>query len=139
MEQEISQQITEEQALTELKRGYKKSEKILNDQSKLDKFLKQMEAKLKVIPGIGGKLSHVPVFLQLVKDFTTKKYTRIPMGSLIAVVSALCYVLLPVDLISDMIPCIGYIDDGIVVTTCLSLVENDIKHYLEWRDNEIIE
>ena len=51
MEQEISQQITEEQALTELKRGYKKSEKILNDQSKLDKFLKQMEAKLmKSIP-----------------------------------------------------------------------------------------
>lgn len=80
----------------------------MKDESKLDEFLKQLEGKLKVIPKVGDKLSHVAVFAQMVKDYSTKKYDKIPMGSLISIVSALAYVILPIDLVSDIIPGLGY-------------------------------
>lgn len=130
----MSKKISEQQAMTELEKGYSSAEATLKDKSKLDDFLKQLEEKLKVIPKVGNKLSHVAVFAQMIKDYSTKKYDKIPMGSLIAIVSALAYVILPIDLIADYIPAVGYLDDAAIVAACLTLVESDVKDYLKWRD-----
>ena len=135
--------ITEQQATEELNKKYDESVEILNDQDKMDDFLNKMEEKVKDIPLVGNKLSNVPIFIQLIKDFTTKKYSIIPIGAVIAIISALLYVLLPIDLISDYLPLIGYIDDAAVVGTCLKLVNNDVKKYIEWKEenkekNEIL-
>ena len=70
----------------------------------------------------------------MIKDYSTKKYEKIPMGSLIAIVSALAYVVLPFDLIADYIPAVGYLDDAAIIAACLALVESDVKDYLKWRD-----
>lgn len=133
----MSKKISEQQAMTELKKGYSNAEETLKDESKLDEFLKQLEGKLKVIPKVGDKLSHVAVFAQMVKDYSTKKYDKIPMGSLISIVSALAYVILPIDLVSDIIPGLGYLDDAAVIGVCLKLVDSDVKDYLKWRDSVI--
>ena len=133
----MNHETTTEQALEEIEKRHEESAKIIQDKNKLDEFLQALEEKLKVIPKIGDKLSHIPVFAQLIKDYATKKYTKIPMGSLIAIVSALSYLILPFDLISDLIPGIGYFDDAAVIGACLLLVDSDIKDYLEWRENNI--
>ena len=130
----MSKAISEQQAMDELKKGYSSAEATLNDKSKLDELLNQLEEKLKVIPKVGNKLSHVAVFAQMIKDYSTKKYEKIPMGSLIAIVSALAYVVLPFDLIADYIPAVGYLDDAAIIAACLALVESDVKDYLKWRD-----
>ena len=126
--------ITEQQATEELNKKYDESVEILNDQDKMDDFLNKMEEKVKDIPLVGNKLSNVPVFIQLIKDFTTKKYSIIPVGIVIAIISSLLYVLLPIDLISDYLPIIGYIDDAAVVGACLKLVDSDVKKYIEWKE-----
>jgi len=135
MEHENYQEISDEQALKELKKGYKKAEKILNDRDKFDDTIERLEEKLKTIPKIGGKLASVPVFIQLVKCYMTKQYTLVPIGSVIAIVSALMYVLSPIDLIPDFIPVFGYLDDAAVVAICLKLVQTDINEFLLWRDS----
>ena len=126
--------ITEQQATEELNKKYDESVEILNDQDKMNDFLNKMEEKVKEIPLVGNKLSNVPVFIQLIKDFTTKKYSIIPVGIVIAIISSLLYVLLPIDLISDYLPIIGYIDDAAVVGACLKLVDSDVKKYIEWKE-----
>ena len=136
MSKEAKHELNEEQAMNELKKGYGQAEATLKDKSKLDAFLIQLEEKLKVIPKIGNKLSHVAVFAQLIKDYSTKKYEKIPMGSLIAIVSALAYVILPFDLINDIIPGLGYLDDAAVIACCLKLVDSDVEEYLKWRENK---
>lgn len=128
--------ITDEQASEQLNKHYKESEELLNDKDKMDEFLDKMEEKVKVIPLVGNKLSIVPTFIHLVKDFVSKKYSIIPIGAVIAIISALVYVLLPIDLISDYIPLVGYLDDAAVVGACLKLVDSDVKKYIEWKDNK---
>ena len=58
----MSKKISEQQAKTELEKGYSSAQATLKDKSKLDEFLKQLEEKLKVIPKVGNKLSQVAVF-----------------------------------------------------------------------------
>lgn len=123
----------EEQALEELEAGYGKAEEILEDEDKLERFLQRLEKKLKKIPFAGEKLASVPVLAALVKNYVQKEYTDIPIGTIIAIVSALIYFVSPIDILPDSIPFLGYFDDAAVVSVCWKLVETDVDEFIRWR------
>ena len=125
--------IDERDAKKELEKGYKEAEELLKDTSKMEEVLVQMEKKLKIIPKVGNTLAMVPIMISLVRSYIRKEYTKIPMGTIIAIVSALLYVLTPVDLIPDIVVGAGYIDDALVIATCLKLVRSDVDEYQKWR------
>ncbi len=126
--------ITQEQALEELEKNYGKAEKVIKDKQKFDKLIVRAEKKLKNIPKIGEKLAYIPIFIQMMKSYFTKEYTDLPLGTVIAIISTLIYLVSPIDLIPDFIPGVGYIDDAAVVMACLKLVESDVKEFIQWRD-----
>lgn len=126
--------INEVQAQKELEKGYDEAEKLINDKEKTEIFLERLEEKLKQIPKLGETLSMIPVLISLVRSFIKKEYNNIPIGSIIAIVSALIYFLAPVDLIPDTIIGAGYIDDAMVLKACLRLIHHDVQEYLVWRD-----
>ena len=125
--------LTKKEAKEELEKGYSKAENMLKDKDKTERFLKRLEKKLKVIPKVGALLAMAPVFIELVRDYIKKEYTEVPLGSIIAVLSALIYIFAPIDAIPDTIPGAGLIDDALVLNVCLKLVKSDIDEYLEWR------
>ncbi len=127
-------EVSEEEALQELKRGYRKAEELLQNTDKTEKFLQKLEKKIKTIPGAGGALSYIPIMASLVNSYIKKEYTEIPIGIIVAVLSALIYFLSPIDLIIDAIPGLGSLDDIAVVLACLKLVESDLKDYEKWRE-----
>ena len=131
----------EKVAQEELEKRYKKAEKLLNDNDKMEKFLQKLEKKLKTIPLAGNTLSMVPTMISLVKHYVSKEYTDIPVRSIIAVIAALIYFLSPVDVIPDTIPGFGYVDDLTVIKFCLKLVDGDLKDYRSWREknNKLVE
>lgn len=126
--------ITNEEAVKELEKGYEGAELILKDEDKLELLFQRLEKKLASLPKIGEKLSHVPVFASLVRSYVKKEYTRVPIGTIVAVISALVYFVSPVDLIPDLIPGVGHIDDVAVIGACLALADTDVTEYLEWRE-----
>lgn len=127
--------VTHEDALKELEKGYERATTILQDEDKLERLLQRLEKKLQSIPKIGDKLSHIPVFASLVKSYVRKEYTAVPVGTIVAIISALVYFVSPIDLIPDLIPGAGHIDDVAVVGACLILVDTDIQEYIKWRDD----
>ena len=130
---------TEQQAEEQLKNNYTKAEEMLKDVDKIERFLQRLEKKLKVIPLAGKKLSEVPIMASLVVNYVKKEYQDVPIGTIIAVLSALIYFVSPIDLVPDSIPAIGYFDDAAVVAACWKLVESDIDEYLKWRKAHIKE
>ena len=127
------EKLTKKEAKEELEKGYFKAEKLLKDKEKTKVFLQKLEKKLKTIPKLGDTLAMVPILISLVRSYIKKEYTEIPLGSIIAVLSALLYVLAPVDAIPDSIPAAGLIDDALVINTCLKLVKSDVDEYVLWR------
>ena len=124
----------EQKAEEELTKGYAHAEKLLKDNDKVERLLQRMEKKLKVIPLAGNALSKFPVMISLVKSFIKKQYVDVPIGSIVAIVSAIAYTVSPIDAIPDFIPFAGQIDDALVVLACWKLVESDIQDYMKWRE-----
>lgn len=124
----------EQKALEELENGYEEAEKLLQDEDKLERFLQRLEKKLKIIPVAGNKLAVAPIMASLVKNYVKKEYTDIPIGTIIAIISALTYLVSPIDIIPDSIPILGYFDDAAVVAACWKLVESDVEEYEKWRN-----
>lgn len=130
--------MNEEQAKFELENGYKQAEVLISEPEKLEKFLTELEEKLKVIPKVGNTLAIIPEMISMIRSYVKKEYTEIPLGTILASLSALIYVVSPIDVIADAIPAVGYIDDAIVVATCLKLINSDVEKYREWKKNSHI-
>ena len=130
-----NKEITNEEAEREYEKGCKKAEKLLKDPDKLEIFLQRLEKKLKVIPGVGKTFSTVPAMISLVRSYVKGEYTKIPLGSIVGIVSALIYILSPIDLVPDAVPAAGFVDDAAVLLVCLKAgAADDIKEYQKWRD-----
>jgi uncharacterized membrane protein YkvA (DUF1232 family) len=122
----------EQKATETLISGYEEAEKVLNDVDKLEELLQALEKKLKKIPAVGEKLSYVPVMVLLIRSYIKKEYTQVPLGSIIAAISSVLYVVNHFDLIPDSIPLAGYLDDAAVLTVALKMIESDIDDYKKW-------
>jgi len=126
--------ISEIDAKKELEKGYGKAKELLNNDEKMEEFLQKLEKKLNVIPVAGGVLSQVPVMVSLIRNYWKKEYNEIPLGTIIAIISALIYVLNPFDLVPDTLPGgLGHVDDAAVVAFCIKMVGSDIEDYQKWR------
>lgn len=138
MENEVKSEviITEEKALKELKGNYAKAQKVIDKPDKLNEILLKAESKFKTVPCVGEALSYVPVLISMVRSYIKKEYFEFPIGTVVAIVSALIYLVSPVDLIADVIPIVGYADDAAVILACYKLIESDVKEYIAWRDNK---
>ena len=131
----MSNNINEEQVKEALESGYGKSEALLNNKDELDDFLYRLEQKIKEMPLVGEEFAVIPIMISLIKHYVEGKYTTVPYGTILAIMSALIYVLSPVDIIPDFIPFVGHLDDVAVIGLCLSMVKTDIKAYDEWRQS----
>jgi len=110
------------------------AEDLLKDKKKMEHFLERLENKLSKIPMAGQYLSDIPVLILLVKSYMNKTYTGIPIGSIIAIIGALIYVLSTLDIIPDIIPGLGFLDDAAVIAIAYKYVHGDVMEYKAWRD-----
>jgi uncharacterized membrane protein YkvA (DUF1232 family) len=76
------------------------------------------------------------LLIAIVKDYWSGAYRQIPYGSIASIVFTLIYVLNPFDIVPDMLPLIGQLDDVAIMGACLVLVEQDLHKYKDWKLEE---
>lgn len=72
--------------------------------------------------------------LALIADYLKKDYRRAPIWVIGAAAFALLYVLNPLDLMPDVLPIIGQMDDASVIALTLIILEKDLKKYRDWKE-----
>ncbi|MEL6810682.1 MAG: YkvA family protein [Bacteroidota bacterium] len=70
---------------------------------------------------------------EMVKDYKNGNYREMPWYTIASVVMVMLYVLNPFDIITDLLPIVGYVDDAGVLALALKLIKNDFDGYLVWR------
>jgi len=90
---------------------------------------RDIEGKL---PKLKTIFEQAKIMLAMVKDYWSGSYREVPYWAISAVALALLYVLNPVDVLPDVLPGVGYLDDATVVAFCLKLVQREIERYQEW-------
>lgn len=78
------------------------------------------------------------VLTALVKDWRAGKYRQALYGTIAAAVFALIYVFNPFDIVPDVLPFIGAVDDAAVIGACLMLIERDLRQYRGWKENQLL-
>jgi uncharacterized membrane protein YkvA (DUF1232 family) len=81
-------------------------------------------------------IDKIKLFYSLLKDYRLGVYTDIPWGTIASIVATLVYVLTPIDLISDFIPVVGYIDDVAVISLCFEFISADLETYKIWKEGQ---
>jgi len=74
----------------------------------------------------------------LIKDWRAGRYRQALYGTIAAVVFSLIYVVNPFDIVPDVLPFIGAVDDAAVIGACLMLVERDLSKYRGWKENQLM-
>ena len=73
------------------------------------------------------------LLLAIVKDYWAGVYRQVPYGVIASSVFTLIYVLNPFDMVPDVLPLIGQLDDVAVLGACLLMVEHDLHTYKDWK------
>ena len=76
------------------------------------------------------------VLTALIRDWRAGKYRQALYGTIAAVVFGLIYVFNPLDLVPDVLPIIGALDDATVIGALLMLVERDLRKYRSWKEGQ---
>lgn len=84
-------------------------------------------------PGaLGGVSRDFGAALRMVHEVMRGHYRVLPRRTLVAVVAATIYLLNPLDLIPDVLPLFGLLDDAVVLTWVVRQVRRDLDAYLAW-------
>lgn len=124
-------EITPEEASQALK---EKTDKV--ERKELEKVLEKeqkIEDKFRNNDSLTGYFAKAKSMFSLIKDYWNGNYRQVPWKTIAAVVGALLYVLMPLDLIPDFIPVAGYLDDAGVIAACLTLINDDLVEYEKWK------
>jgi len=111
------------------------AKKLLGDKEKTEHTLEEVSEKLNKLnfKPLVGMMSDIKTITSLVKDFSSGKYRALPKRSIIALMGALIYFLSPIDVIPDVIPFAGLIDDTFVLSLILKQFKTDLDVYKAWK------
>ena len=77
------------------------------------------------------------LLMSIVKDYWAGAYRQVPYGVIASSVFTLIYVLNPFDMVPDVLPLIGQLDDVAVLGACLLMVEHDLHTYKDWKLGQV--
>ena len=109
----------------------------------MEGFLEKMALwleKIRSTPVLGNLVEDLITMTQLVSDCLKGIYEDLPRGTVIGILAALFYAFSPIDLILDIIPFAGYLDDAAVISLILELgLARDLIQYRDWKRQKRLE
>ncbi|GAK50779.1 hypothetical protein U14_02020 [Candidatus Moduliflexus flocculans] len=111
-----------------------KAESYLNDPEKLQGLLQQ--ASTKAAHHKSGPLEalweDLTTLLRMLQAYGARKYTAIPVATLLMLVTTVGYFVMPIDLIPDFILAAGFLDDATLIGLTIRSVQVELQKFREW-------
>ncbi|MDX6231498.1 MAG: hypothetical protein QOH68_449 [Nocardioidaceae bacterium] len=117
-------------------RAQKRAKSILQNPDQLKKLAEETSTRA------GGKagpfaevVDELKTMIRLVAAYTRGDYRDISVETLVLVVAAMIYVVSPLDLIPDVVPVVGYLDDAALVAWVVGRVRGELDDFRSWESN----
>lgn len=113
----------------------KLAEKITDNKDNLADILnKVQDMKPENMGPVDGAIETMKELVQMVKDWKDKKYSGVSKVTIVTIVLCFVYFCSPVDIVPDVVPVAGLLDDVLVLKITLGQIGADLNRYREWRD-----
>lgn len=83
---------------------------------------------------LNGLWNDLQSLSELVAAWAKQEYTVVPWRTIGTAVGALVYFINPMDAMPDLIPGLGYLDDGAVLAFVAGSLRADIEAFEQWRE-----
>lgn len=94
-------------------------------------------SKIEALGTAPGSLSElwddIKTMTAMLRDYASGSYREVPWTTIAAITAAVLYFVSPIDLIPDVIPGVGYVDDAAVIAMCVKSFREDIDVYRKQR------
>lgn len=80
-------------------------------------------------------LGMIKIMINMIRDVYAKKY-QVPPSTMVLIVGAIAYLVLPLDLIPDWFPGIGHSDDAAVIALIVKKCYDDLVAYDKWKKEQ---
>lgn len=119
-------------------KGYRsKAKEYIKNPIKLNSLYEKSKRKAQTSKGTLSEIwNELGLILELIRDWKDGNYREIPKNSLIMLVIALIYFLVPTDFLVDAIPFIGLVDDAAVLGFVIKQIRSDLENYQKWRSTQ---
>ncbi|HEY3303226.1 MAG TPA: YkvA family protein [Candidatus Binatia bacterium] len=115
------------------KRAVKTAESVIGDVKKLRGVIEQAASKMEThSDALKGILDDLQLIFRLARAWLKGDYKDVSKKSLVVLVGALVYFLMPLDAIPDFIPGLGFMDDVTVVGLALAAVKSEVEKFRDW-------
>lgn len=116
------------------RRARQKAADIAQNPGKIDELLQS--ASKKAASGKNGPLGAVREYLMLIfrmlRAYVRDEYRDISWQTLVAVVGALVYFVMPIDFIPDAVVGLGFADDAAVIAWTVNSVREEVDRFAAW-------
>ncbi|ARS37912.1 YkvA family protein [Pontibacter actiniarum] len=118
------------------KKILEKAEAYLKHPSQVAKLVSDALKKATAKKGVGALAGEVWESLQLlsrmIKAASTGEYKGIPTPTVVGGIAVLIYFLMPIDVIPDVIPVIGLLDDASLLAWFMTSIKSELDRFKEW-------
>ena len=113
------------------KKAQRKAKRVVSNNEKLTHLIQRSKDKL---AGVSNSklVENARVFIRMVKAYANGSYREMPLKSIVIVVAALLYFVMPLDLIADFIPVTGLVDDFAVILWVYKHLQTEIDEFVLW-------
>ena len=101
----------------------------------LAKVMKDEEKKKKKASKLGEQFKNFILLWDLLKDYYKGNYKTAPWKLIASIGFAVVYLVSPLDVIPDILPVVGFVDDTAVFAMVVAAFQADINAYKEWKKN----
>lgn len=133
----MSERINEEKLKAHFEKAKQQAEGIIDDPDRVKKIAERAWDKAKELKGpLSEVWDQLKLMIQMIRAWVSGAYREVPSTSLIAIIAGLIYLLSPIDLIPDVIPVLGYLDDIFVLGVVFTQVARDLRAFEVWQQHQ---
>lgn len=115
----------------------KKASSILNDNERLKALLKRAKEKAaENNTKLKGVWSDFQTLLRFLKAWRRRDYREISWRALLYSAAAVLYFVNPFDIVPDIVPLTGFVDDFAVITFALNAIQKDLLEFRKWEQKQ---
>jgi len=113
------------------KKAHQKAKKVIGNNEKLAHLIQRSKDKLSGVSN-SKLIENAKIFIRMVKAYANGTYRDVQLKSIVFIVAALLYFVMPLDLIADFIPVTGLVDDFAVILWVYKHLQVEIEAFVVW-------
>lgn len=123
--------MTDEREL--LKRAEQQAEEALATPARVNRISHSARLKAERYRArLGDAFGDIQAITRLLTAWAQGRYRVVPMRTLVALLGALLYFLMPLDAVPDFILALGLLDDAAIIARVIQIFRDDLKAFRQW-------